>query len=81
MQYSRHAYETHAYLSACFALTLSKYTLSKYTLSKYTLILTNCQALLNSVVSGTDHRIHIIKETFESCRLRAQASLLERLDP
>ncbi len=76
MQYSRHAYETHAYLSACFALTLSKYTLSKYTL-----ILTNCQALLNSVVSGTDHRIDIIKETFESCRLRAQASLLERLDP
>ncbi len=53
VQYSRHAHETHAYLLTYFALTLSMYTL----------IPTVYRALLNSAVSGSDHRIHTTKES------------------
>jgi len=53
MQYSRHAYEPHAYVPTYFAVTLSMYTL----------IPTVYRALLNSAVSGTDHRIHTTKKT------------------
>ena len=48
----RHAYEAYAYLPTYFAVTLSMYTL----------IPTVYRALLKSAFSGTDHRIHTIKE-------------------
>ena len=57
IQYSRHAYEPHAYVPTYFAVTLSIYV------HMCTLIPTVYRALLNSAVSGTDHRIHTTKKT------------------
>ena len=52
---------THAYVPTYFAVKLSMYTL----------IPTVYRALLNSAVSGTDHRIRTTKETYKGWATRS----------